>query len=119
MYLENNQNTQFMNNYQNTPFIDNDQNTPFRENVIYIISWLNILVSIFTVLLIIMRFITDKLNTLEKFHNILLKIFLLSINLYLIIFFNPFYTDDIHLSNTEKKEIFIASILILINYVLK
>lgn len=94
-------------------------NEIYRDNTIYVIIYLNGIVTISTIILFIMTLFSKKLKNFKNLHKILLKIFLACINLYFIIFFNPFTNEKIYLTDNEKKEIFVASILILLNYIFR
>ena len=122
--LDNFFNSDNSNNLDNLNNLDNSDNLKtsneiYRENTIQIIIYLNGIVTISTIILLIMTLFSKKLKNFKNIHKILLKIFIICINLYLIIFFNPFMNDDILLTDNEKKEIFIGSILVLINFVFK
>ena len=122
--LDNFFNSDNSNNLDNLNNLDNSDNLKtsneiYRENTIQIIIYLNGIVTISTIILLIMTLFSKKLKNFKNIHKILLKIFIICINLYLIIFFNPFASDDILLTDNEKKEIFIGSILVLINFVFK
>ena len=102
-------------NYDNSDL--KTSNEIYRDNTIYILIYLNGIVAISTIILFFLTLFSKKTKNFKNIHKILIKIFLICANLYFIIFFNPFTNDKINLTDNEKKEIFVSSILVLLNYI--
>lgn len=86
-------------------------------NTIYVENMIMIFINVLT---LINKYILSNKNSAIDIHKKrITNFFIVSVLFYVILFYNPFYSEDVILNTLERKQLFISSILILINYIIK
>jgi len=86
-------------------------------NTIYVENMIMIFINVLT--LINKYILSNKNDAIEIHKKRITNFFIVSVLFYVILFYNPFYSEDVTLNSLERQQIFISSILILINYIIK
>ena len=86
-------------------------------NTIYVENMIMIFINVLT--LINKYILSNKNSNIDIHKKRITDFFIVSVLFYVILFYNPFYSEDVILNSLERKQLFISSILILLNYIIK
>lgn len=86
-------------------------------NTIYVENMIMIFINVLT--LINKYILSNKNSNIDIHKKRITDFFIISVLIYVILFYNPFYSEDVILNSLERKQLFISSILILLNYIIK